>query len=65
MSEQKKKLCPQCLERVNVLWEDKGMSLCPDCYHKKYGKKKFINQNKQEYKPTLNDLKRKLEKTGW
>lgn len=69
-TEKKSKLCPQCLNRVPVLWEvgnsqTRGMSVCPDCYHKHYGKKKFTNHNKPEYKPTLEDLKRKLEKKGW
>ncbi len=68
MEKKSKKLCPQCLNRVDVLWNNKGASICPDCYHKEYGRKKYHklnDQNKPRPEPTINDLKRKFEKKGW
>lgn len=51
-------LCHNCLTS-NVEIVDQHENLCADCWHKKFGKKKSVENEPQ---PTLSELKKKLEK---
>lgn len=51
-------LCHNCLTS-NVEIVDEHENLCADCWHKKFGKKKSVENEPQ---PTLSELKKKLEK---
>ena len=54
-------LCHVCIKAKAVMY-DKGTPVCQDCYHKRYTKRKFTNQNASEKEFTLKDLKRVWEK---
>jgi len=51
-------LCHNCLTS-NVEIIDKFENLCAKCWNKKFGKKKSVEN---EPPPTINDLKKKLER---
>lgn len=55
-------ICMDCLEHFSYLSEDKGQFVCDNCYHKRYSKHKFVNQNHVRKNPTFDDLKKQLEK---
>ena len=63
----KSKVCHDCLKPSDQIWDYKGTPVCPNCYHRKSNGKKFINHNKPflDRKPTIDDVKRKLEKKDW
>jgi len=54
-------LCHKCLTSDQDLFNDKGHYICQDCYHKIY-KQSAENQEIAESQPTLQDLKKKLER---
>ena len=53
-------ICMDCLNQCDYVLNDKGTLVCQNCYHKRYSKKKFVNQNEPDY--TFEDLKRKWER---
>jgi len=47
---------------VTYLVHDKGMKVCQSCFHQRYSKKKYVNNNYHWKKYTMQDVKRHLEK---
>ncbi len=50
------------MEVASYLVYDKGMKVCQPCFHRRYSKKKYANNNYQYKKYTAKDLKKYLEK---
>ncbi len=53
-------ICYDCMKQFKWLVEDKGFKVCQKCFHIRYSKKNWINENYK--KVTLKDLKRHFEK---
>jgi hypothetical protein len=58
----KMKICYDCMEVAKYLVHDKGTHVCQVCFHRRYSKRKWTNNNYQYKKYTLKDLKKHLEK---
>jgi len=53
-------ICYECMEPFKWLIEDKGVRICQPCYHRRYSRKKYVNENYKN--PNWRDVKRHLEK---
>jgi len=50
------------MEVAKYLVHDKGTHVCQVCFHKRYSKRKWTNNNYQYKKYTMQDVKKHLEK---
>jgi len=50
------------MEVAPYLVLDKGTKICQSCFHRRYSKKKYVNNNYQYKKYTIKDVKKHLEK---
>ena len=56
------KICYDCMEVASYLVYDKGMKVCQSCFHRRYSKQKYVNNNYQYRRYTIKDVKKHLEK---
>lgn len=56
-------ICYDCLEHTGKVFKDKGVLLCPNCFHKRYSRTSKLSHRlrSNERTPTIHDLKRKWE----
>ena len=58
-------ICDQCFNPITSFHWYNNLKLCKSCLHNAQPKKKRRNQDNIAYKPTIYDLKKRLEKQNW